>query len=246
MDSNNYSRRWEKTFIDIENAENVQAALGIFQRNYDIDFITYHLALTVSDVVDAPFVRTTYPDTWVAQYLLRGYVKIDPIVHEGLLRLLPFDWREVEIPPTAIDFIIDARQNGLGENGYSIPIITKTRRALLSLNSGKHEDEWYNLVSRFRAEWADLALLIHRKAVFELHGEHDPVPQLAARELECLKWTALGKDSKDIAAILKLSEHTTQAYLKSARNKLGGGPITATIARAIQLRLINPYVNTQS
>lgn len=246
MDSDNYSPRWEKTFPEIEDAENVQAALEIFQRNYNINFVTYHLALTVSDVVDAPFVRTTYPDVWVARYLLRGYVKIDPILHEGLLRQLPYDWREVEIPPRALDFILDASQNRLGESGYSIPIVTKTRRALFSLNSTKHQDEWNALVAQFRAEWADLALLIHRKAVFELHGEHDPVPQLAAREIECLQWTALGKDSKDIAIILKLSEHTTQAYLKSARNKLGGGPITATIAKAIQLRLINPHVNTQS
>lgn len=233
MNLDNYSPRWEKTFLEIEEAENVQAALHILQQNYEIDFVTYHLALTVSDVVDAPFVRTTYPDAWVARYLVRGYVKIDPIVHEGLLRQLPFDWREVEIPSSAAEFILDARQYGLGENGYSILIVTKTRRALLSLNSVKHEDEWNALVSRFCAEWADLALLIHRKAVLELNGEHDPVPQLAARELECLQWTDIGKDSKDIAVILKLSEHTTQAYLKSARNKLGGGPITAAIARAI-------------
>ncbi|WP_107676447.1 LuxR family transcriptional regulator [Agrobacterium sp. LAD9] len=246
MEQENYSARWQETLLGIEDAQNVQTALAIFQRNYDIDFVTYHLAQTVSDLVDTPFVRTTYPDAWIARYLLRGYGKIDPILREGLLRQLPFDWCEIEIPQPALDFIMDAKQHGLGDNGYSIPIVTKTRRALLSINSARREDEWHALVSQFRAEWADLAFVIHRKAVFELYGEHDPVPQLAARELECLHWTALGKDSKDIAAILKLSEHTTQAYLKSARNKLGGGPITATIAKAIQLRLINPYVNTQN
>ena len=99
-------------------------------------------------------------------------------------------------------------------------------------------------MDRYREEWRELTLLIHHKAIFELHGEHDPVPQLSAREIECLRWTALGKDSIDIAVILKLSEHTTRSYIKSARHKLGGGSIAFTVARAMQLRLINPFGNT--
>lgn len=246
MNSDNRSSRLQETFLEIDAAETVAAALETFQQAYRTEFVTYHLAQTIADVVDAPYVRTTYPDAWVSRYLLRGYVKVDPILREGLVRQLPFDWSDVEIPPTAYDFLLDAREHGIGESGYSIPIVTKTRRALLSLNSTKPWDEWKTIVSQFRDEWIELAFLIHRKAVFELHGEDDPVPQLAAREIECLHWTALGKDSKDIATILKLSEHTTQAYLKSARFKLGGATISAAIAKAIQLRLINPYGNTQN
>lgn len=247
MSSGNYSTRWEKTFLEIEDVENVQDALHIFQRNYNVDFTTYHLALTVSDVADAPFVRTTYPDAWVARYLLRGYVKIDPILREGLIRQLPFDWREVEVPSAAQDFLVDAQNHNVGSSGYSIPIIDKKkRRALFSVNSMRSPKEWSRTVDQFRGEWQELAFLIHRKAVFELHGEHDPVPRLSKREIECLHWTALGKTSAEIADILKLSEHTTQSYLNAVRNKFGGGPITSTLAKAIQLRLINPYGNTQN
>jgi len=238
--------RFERIALEVQDAESVQDALQIFQLAYGIDFATYHLALTIVDIIDTPYVRTTYNAAWVSRYLLRDYVKIDPILREGLVRQLPFDWREVDIPQAAHEFLLDAQDHGVGANGYSIPILDKSRRALLSLNSRRAGDEWSATVAQYREEWLELAFLIHHKAIFELYGEHDPIPHLSAREIECLHWRALGKDSGDIAVLLKLSEHTTGAYLKSARNKLGGGSITYAIARAIQLRLIHPFGNTLS
>ena len=238
--------RFERIALEVQDAESVQDALQVFQLAYGVDFATYHLALTIVDIVDTPYVRTTYSDAWVSRYLLRDYVKIDTVLREGLDRQLPFDWREVDIPPAASEFLLDAQDHGVGANGYSIPIIDKSRRALLSLNARKSGDGWSATVAQYRDEWLELAFLVHHKAIFELYGEHDPVPQLSARELECLHWSALGKDSVDIAVILKLSEHTTRAYIKSARHKLGGGSITYTIARAMQLRLVHPFGNTPS
>ena len=231
--------------LEIQNAPTVDDALRILEAAYEIDFSTYHLALTMADVVDTPYDRTTYRDAWVARYLLRGYVKVDPIVREGLIRQMPFDWREVEVPQAAHDFLLDAQEHGVGANGYSIPIVDKKRRALFSLNSRKPASDWSNLVQTYSHEWLDLAFLIHRKAVFELHGEHDPIPQLGPREKECLYWSALGKTNDEIAEILGLSMHTTQRYLMSARHKLGAASTTSATALAIQLRLINPYGNTQ-
>ncbi len=231
--------------LEIQNAQSVAGALRILKVAYGIDFSTYHLALTIADVVDTPYVRTTYPDAWVARYLLRGYVKVDPIVREGLIRQMAFDWREVEVPQAAHEFLLDAQEHGVGANGYSIPIVDKKRRALFSLNSRKPADEWSRLVQMYCHEWLELAFLIHRKAVFELHGEHDPIPQLGPREKECLHWSALGKTNDEIAEILGLSMHTTQRYLMSARHKLGAASTTSATALAIQLRLINPYGNTQ-
>jgi hypothetical protein len=95
MHSDDESPRLERTFHEIDAALTVQAALEIFQRAYDIDFATYHLAQTVAGVVDAPFVRTTYRDAWVARYLLKGYVKVDPIVGIAKLFSVGCDRRRV-------------------------------------------------------------------------------------------------------------------------------------------------------
>lgn len=238
--------RYHNVIQRIRAASTVYEALIAMQTTYGIDFATYHLTLTVADFVDTPYVRTTYPHTWVSHYLLNGHVKIDPVLREGLVRQMPFDWREVEIPKIAHEFWDEARKHGLGANGYSIPIVDKKRRALLSLNSRTSSEQWSETVNRYRDEWKGIGFHIHRKAIFELHGESDPVPYLSKREKECLYWTALGKNSKDIAAILELSDHTVQSYLTSARNKLGAATIASATSRAIQLRLINPYsdINT--
>ncbi|MCZ7934760.1 LuxR family transcriptional regulator [Agrobacterium leguminum] len=245
MESASIRHRFQDLAREIQNASTVDHALRAIEAAYGIDFSTYHLALTIADIVDTPYVRTTYRDAWVARYLLRGYVKVDPVVREGFLRQMPFDWSEVEVAQAAHAFLLDAQEHGVGANGYSIPIVDKKRRALLSLNSRKPRSEWSKLVEACRHEWLDLAFLIHRKAVFELHGEHDPIPQLGPREKECLHWSALGKTNDEIAAILGLSMHTTNRYLMSARHKLGAASTTSATALAIQLRLINPYGNTQ-
>ena len=109
--------RFERIALEVQDAESVQDALQVFQLAYGVDFATYHLALTIVDIVDTPYVRTTYSDAWVSRYLLRDYVKIDPVLREGLVRQLPFDWREVDIPPAASEFLLDAQDHGVGANG---------------------------------------------------------------------------------------------------------------------------------
>lgn len=235
-----------RVYQEIEDAHNVDAALRVFQDAYPIDFITYHLSQTSIEMVDAPFVRSTYSDAWVSRYLLRGYIKLDPIIGQGFQRQFPFDWREVEVPDSAKDFLLDAYQHGVGASGFSIPIAHKSRRALLSMNSHSGAAEWEHVVSTRRPEWIELAFLIHRKAMLEVYGDQDPAPALSPREVQCLHWSALGNDAKGISLILGLSEHTTRSYMKSARFKLGCLTITAATARAIHLRLISPYYNTQT
>jgi DNA-binding CsgD family transcriptional regulator len=184
-------------------------------------------------------VRTTYPDAWVSTYLLKGYVTIDPVAREGFLRQLPFDWRELDVTPEMLMFLEDAIRHGIGRFGFSIPISDKAgRRAILSLNSNATAEDWEDLVSAHRSEWVDLAYLVHQMAVFELHGASDPIPVLSPRERECLYWSALGKDYKDIALILGLSHHTTRSYIKSARTKLGCATISAAATLALKLRVI--------
>lgn len=218
----------------------VADALLVLQTTYDLDFVTYHLAATVVADIDNPFVRTTYPDSWVAYYLLNGLVAVDPVAQEGFQRQLPFDWRELEVSPEALVFLEEARRFGIGEHGYSIPVSDKAyRRALLSINSHAPTPVWERMLHDFGDEWIELAHLIHTKAVFELFGEHDPVPRLGPRELECLGWAALGKEYGDIAAILELSESTIRSYLRSARAKLGCATISAATTKALKLHLIS-------
>lgn len=65
-----------------------------------------------------------------------------------------------------------------------------------------------------------------------------PREKLSAREIECLRWSAAGKSSDEIAIILAISSHTVVSYLKSAMRKLDSVNRMQAVARACRFRLL--------
>jgi DNA-binding CsgD family transcriptional regulator len=65
-----------------------------------------------------------------------------------------------------------------------------------------------------------------------------PLESLSSREIECLRWSAAGKSSDEIAIILDLSPHTVVGYLKSAMRKLDSVNRMQAVARAFRYRLL--------
>ena len=61
---------------------------------------------------------------------------------------------------------------------------------------------------------------------------------LTARELDCIRWSAAGKISDEIATILDISIHTVNTHLKSAMRKLESANRMQAVATACRLRLI--------
>ncbi len=62
--------------------------------------------------------------------------------------------------------------------------------------------------------------------------------RLTVREIECLRWSASGKSSEEIAIILKISAHTVNGYLKTAMRKLDAVNRMQAVARAYRFRLL--------
>nr|WP_321457911.1 LuxR family transcriptional regulator [uncultured Cohaesibacter sp.] len=241
VSSDTHSKLRETLFSQINDAETVEDAVYVIRDGYGLGHVTYHLAQTIMGKVkvDSPFVRTTYPADWVAHYLVRSYVTVDPVVKEGLLRSLPFDWSELEPSDKALTMMGEFREFGMGEFGYSIPITDKVgRRALFSVNSLPGEKNWTKIQKSYRQDWMELAYVLHKKALIELFGEKDPVPLLSPREQETLHWSAQGKDYKEIALIINISEHTVRTYMRSARYKLNCSNMPQAVAKAIKLHLI--------
>lgn len=229
----------------ITSAPTVRDALLRFREHYGLAHATYHLAQVVSRPIDAPFVRTTYPAEWVSKYLLEGLVCIDPVVQQGFLRETSFDWTELVVGPAEAPVLAEAAAFGVGPRGFSIPITDRVRRrALLSVTADLAATEWSDLTRRYREDWSRVALAVHKLAIREIHGGSDPVPALSRREVQSLYWTAMGKDNKDIAMILGLSEYTVRDYTKSARLKLGCNNLSAAVLRAEQLRIITPWLQS--
>ncbi|MFS8145121.1 LuxR C-terminal-related transcriptional regulator [Rhizobium sp. BR 249] len=68
--------------------------------------------------------------------------------------------------------------------------------------------------------------------------EEGPSETLTRREIECLRWSAAGKSSDEIAIILDLLPHTVAGYLKSAMRKLDSVNRMQAVARAFRYRLL--------
>ena len=149
-----------------------------------------------------------------------GYVDIDPVLREGFLRTLPFDWSELKIQSVAeIAFLTDALRHGVGPHGLSIPIRSKHgHRGLFSISFSRSEREWVKFRENSLSLLIQVANRLHQRVVSEVFGEDRP--HLTPREIECLSWIAQGKSSSDIAVILNISPHTVRDFLKSARFKL--------------------------
>ncbi len=82
------------------------------------------------------------------------------------------------------------------------------------------------------------SMQILERFVRESDDGDKPAERLSRREIECLRWSAAGKSSEEIAIILDLSSHTVASYLKSAMRKLDSVNRMQAVARAFRYRLL--------
>ena len=69
-------------------------------------------------------------------------------------------------------------------------------------------------------------------------GDTGKMRAISKRELECLKLTANGNTSEEIARLLKLSVHTANQYLTQSTQKLNAVNRNQAVAKALRLGLI--------
>jgi DNA-binding CsgD family transcriptional regulator len=227
-----------EAYAIIDSTPDMEATIAKLRDLLKVDHLVYHSSkLGASPSVD-PYIRLTYPASWIKRYLQMGYVDIDPVVREGFLRTLPFDWSELKIQGAAeASFLADAFAHGVGPRGLSIPVQSKHgHRALFSISSSRSEEQWMEFVRSTQPTLIQIANRVHRRVIDEVFGEDRP--HLTTRELECLRWIARGKDTTEIAVILSISPHTARDYLKSARHKLDSVTSAQAVSKAVKLGLL--------
>jgi len=212
--------RLEEAFSLIEATRELEPVLGSLRDFLGVDHVVYHSYKAGTAPTALPFIRLTYPASWLQRYLQMGYGDVDPIVREGFKRTLPFDWSEIEVSRAAeASFLADAVEHGIGPYGFSIPVFSKHgHRGLFSVSFSRSERDWIDFLAENRRVLIEIANRLHSKVVVEMFGENPP--HLTTRELECLRWIAVGKDTSEIAIILNISPYTVRDYMKSVRYKL--------------------------
>jgi len=225
----------------VRRAKNIEEAIFLVRDGFGLLHATFYMNVSGAAPLDYSFVRTTFPPQWISRYVLRAYLSQDPVIRAGFSSMQPFAWHELELSEREREFMEDARMHGVGPQGYSIPTTDRfSRRSLFSLAADLDLSIWVDFIRKHARAAIEIAQILHQKAIDELELGPAAGTILAPRELECLLWTAKGKDSKAIAGILNLSEYTVRSYLRTARQKLQCRTLSQAVGKAVRQRLIDP------
>lgn len=240
MPASNNSNNLRELLLQVIDATEISDALQLITKDGRYKHATYHLQFRINKSTDVPFFQSTYPPAWIGRYVQQQYSEIDPIVIEGFKKEEAFNWADLTRATKEQEhFFEEAAEYGIGKCGASFPVTDKSlRQALFSVTSDCDPEEWKAQFEDERDDISKIAEIIHRKAVVSLNKENNDI-SLSPRELECLNWTAQGKDSPSIALILGISEYTVRDYIKSARHKLGCSTIAQAVYEATRRRMID-------
>lgn len=105
---------------------------------------------------------------------------------------------------------------------------------------GSTEADRHDLTAEFEAHADELMLLTHRfiTSYAQVTRRRQWLPtdiQLTKREVECLRWAAVGKTDKEISMILSRSHATVRFHIQNAGAKLDAVNRSQTVFKAAQL-----------
>lgn len=176
-----------------------------------------------------------WPEGWSEHYREAGLARHDPMVQHSLSAQDVFAWDEVPkdylLNPKAAAVPLDAAEFDMRE-GLCVPMPSALGVGSMWMGGSKLER-----VPGLRRVARLLAYHLCQ-AVEALPAVPSGVRVLTVRESDVLSWIAAGKTTRDVAAILDISEHTVGEHLKNIRRKLGTSNNTHSTVRALQLGLL--------
>lgn len=211
--------------------------IGSLRDALGVAHIVYHSVNSIGE----QYAALTYSPEWVEQYLSEDFARIDPVVQGCYRRFVPVDWKSLDWSGKAQrDFLGEAIANGVGNQGFSVPIRGPSGQfAMFTVSDRATDDSWARYTAEHMRALILTAHFINQRAL-EIERGTDVVPQknLSPRETDTLRMLAMGYSRAQAADSLAISEHTLRVYLESARNKLGAVNTTHAVARALSLGLI--------
>lgn len=204
-----------------------------------VTHVMYHTANLKGEQVGA----FTYGLDWARRYIEKDYRSIDPVILGAVRRFHPMDWKTLDwSSPQAREMMREARQAGLGNQGWSVPIWGPNAEfALFALNHDATDAEWSAYTGRHAKDVLLISHLVHQQAMRIVNEELEPPnTELSPREREALTELSLGLSRAAVAETLHISENTLRAYIDSARHKLGAMNVTHAVALALSRGIIFP------
>lgn len=203
----------------------------------NVEHVVYHSINSGGD----EYAVTTYHPTWVDHYISSEYARIDPVVQACLARFHAVDWKQLNWNGKASqNFLHEAVDAGVGNQGYSIPIRGPSGQfALFTVSSKDSDDDWSKYTQEYTRSLVLASHFVNQKALeIERGTDQAEITSLSPRETDALTMLALGYNRSQAADTLSISEHTLRVYIESARFKLAAMNTTHAVARALSQGLL--------
>ncbi|RWQ12615.1 MULTISPECIES: LuxR family transcriptional regulator [unclassified Mesorhizobium] len=217
--------------------------LSAFALNFDCPWIAYG-SLTPQQKFSKAFRRgpaviLNYPDEWQKWYFENGYHRIDPIIKASRKRSGVFLWSEVYKDASTTDeerrIFDEAATFGL-RSGISVPLHGPGGRVGFMSFAQRLDRELQNRAMTYLQL---AAIHFHRRTEKLISlSDIEAIPNLSAREKECILWTSRGKSSWEIGKILGISYNTVNFHVKNAKKKLDTSSRTLAAMKAMSLGII--------
>lgn len=209
-------------------------------RALGFDHFIYGLRMTLGTGRYHDVVISGYPAAWRTLYEEKQLVHEDPTVMLARQSVIPIIWNEdLFRRHERMSILEESRRFGLN-CGITIPLRTEGRdTGLFSVACGK-EERLRAVDSTRVAACQLLGTFVHeagRKLIAKPTLPVD-VPKLTAREHECLRWSAQGKSSWEIAQIIRASERTVNFHIANVLRKLDVSNRRQAVAKSLAVGLI--------
>jgi LuxR family quorum sensing-dependent transcriptional regulator len=176
-----------------------------------------------------------WPEGWTKVYAERNYYIDDPVAALCRRSINPFEWSEVQYDaercPRAAEIMNIASDFGMKE-GFLVPVVRGNGFHACVTMAGRDPD----FEPRAKRAIHLVSLYAHAKAItlMGLDNPRSAQVRLTQREREVLAWTAAGKSSWEIAAILGITERTVNWFIANAARKLDAVNRTQAVVNAIR------------
>ena len=225
----------EKTLVDV--MKDFAGELGINHISYlSVD------GKNDQDEFYGTYIEATYPGAWIERYYEQDYQNIDPVVTHGLRNFLPLDWSKLFGTSDMLDgFFGEAQEFGVQPRGLTIPVRDANNvRSVFSVNTDLNLKDWQDFVCEHVSDLTYLAFLYNTYSRERREVSSALTPELSAREIEVLHWTAVGKTTWQTSMIVGLAENTVKFYLKNVIAKMGCANRVHAVAKAVSQGIVTP------
>lgn len=176
---------------------------------------------------------STMPEAWLRRYVDTGFLKRDPLLKEVLRTYEPFSWSEL-LMRRVLDrgdreMLDEAARYGMTD-GFVVPIYeTGGYTGFVGMAGATG-----TIARADRGPVVAACVYLHNKLSLLRRRESDRIFDLTTRELDCLRWAAVGKSDWEIGQILMISAKTVNYHIENAKRKFGVATRVQAIVAAMR------------